>query len=89
MFHFPDFLLICETWCDDDILIVVKPYDECTIVRRDRNRHGGGVLLMALKQYQIKARAFNNYSIESDGENVKLGDELFIFGCIYRPPGMD
>ena len=65
MSHLPDFLLIHETWCGDNILFVVKPYDEHTLVRRDRNRHRGGVLLMTLKKYQIKECAFNNYNIES------------------------
>ena len=60
MSHLPDFLLICETWCDDDILYVVKPYDEYTIVRCDRKRHGGGVLLLALNNINLKSMLLNS-----------------------------
>ena len=85
----PDFLLICQTWCDDAILFVVKSYDEYTIIRRDRNIHGGGVLLMALKQDQLKKCAVNNFNDESVWCECKLGGDLFIFGCIYRPLILD
>ena len=68
---------------------MVKLYDEYTIIRRSRNKHGGGVLLMALKQYKIKDCVFNNNNIESVWCECKLGGELFIFGCIYRHPGID
>ena len=64
---------------------MVKPYNACTIVRRDRNRHGGGVLLIASKQYQIKECTFNNYNIESAWYECKLGGE-FLYLVVFIVP---
>ena len=43
--HNPDFICICETWlnpeiCDSEISML-----DYNIIRLDRNRHGGGILL--------------------------------------------
>ena len=91
MSHLPDFSLLCETGWDDDYLWLNLLMSSLLIVRRDRNGCGGGVVLMALKQYQIKecVFAFNNYNIESVWCECKLGGDLFVLGCIFWPPGLD
>lgn len=43
--HSPDYICIVETWLNKDILnneLCIEGYD---IIRLDRNRHGGGILI--------------------------------------------
>ena len=81
-----DLLCVCETWLDDSIgdsEIAVQGY---SVIRKDRNRHGGGVLVFI--KDGIK---FNSISC------IKIADIEAVFleitsrcrlvvGSLYRPP---
>ena len=42
----PDIIAICETWCDESIIFYDNIFQSYDIYRHDRNRHGGGVLIL-------------------------------------------
>lgn len=82
----PDLISICETWCDQSILFTLHPFDEYVIFRKDRNKNGGGVLIMILKKFQPSECKINTLNTESVWCQCNLGIVQFIFGCVYRPP---
>ena len=81
-------LAVCETWLDENVSndeIGVRGY---TILRKDRDRHGGGVLL-----YIKDSLAFNmRNDLDADGSEAIWAEILLprtrgiVVGCIYRPP---
>ena len=81
-----DILNVCETWLDNSVNDTEISVSGYAIVRKDRNRHGGGVL-MFLKE-DIK---FDLVSCDSQDQVeavfVKIcGQSEFVLGCLYRPP---
>ena len=41
----PDIISLCETWLDDSIASDELAIDCYSLIRRDRNRHGGGIAI--------------------------------------------
>ena len=87
-----DILAISEIWLDSNIFdfeIDIPKYD---LLRRDRNRHGGGVALYIRNDLEFKPRSDIN-----EGSNVEcVWAEVIpkhvspILVCsIYRPPSAD
>ena len=61
-----------------------------TLVRRDRNRDGGGVLLAVSNDLDFSEVSDNNFTnIEAVSVKVLLGSKQIIFSTIYRPPSAD
>ncbi len=85
----PDVLGICETWLDESIEDTEICPEGWSLVRRDRNRRGGGVALMISNHLRWRARPDL-----SDGSIESVWIELFpasckrstLLCCSYRPP---
>jgi hypothetical protein len=81
-----DIFIINESWLDgsfSDGDINIFNYD---VVRRDRNRQGGGVC-MYLKS-SLKYKVLHNFGtiIESLWVHISIDHKEFVIGTIYRPP---
>ncbi len=81
----PDIIALCETWLDDtvsDSEVFIPGY---CLVRRDRNRHGGGVLLYLHESIPIIS-ASKHPSIELLVVEVEMMKGPLTIGVYYRPP---
>ena len=64
--------------------VILQNYD---VFRNDRNRHGGGVMILCDKV--LNAQPVDNpytVNIEEILCNFTIGYGKFIFGCVYIPP---
>ncbi len=81
-------ITLSETWLDNSITdsdISLRGY---TIFRRDRNRHGGGVMMYVDQDLPVKRRYdLEHDSVESVWIELTLPHKLLIVGNYYRPPG--
>ena len=61
-----------------------------TLVRRDRNSDGGGVLLAVCNDLDFR-EVSDNYVTNIEAVSVKVlrGSKQIIFSSIYRPPSAD
>ena len=61
--HRPDVICIAESWLSSDIDIsdAELHISGFQIVRKDRNRHGGGVLMYIRDVIQVETNASNQY----------------------------
>ena len=79
-------LAVTETFLDEDILDSELIDDNFTIFRRDRNRHGGGVMLVVDATIPAKRRQ----DLETDCEllwiELSLSPTNILFGVFYNPP---
>ena len=61
----PDIICVVETWLDTDILeskIAIQGY---TVIRLDRNRHGGGIIYVAGYEKRDLIAHFPNLHIQT------------------------
>ena len=88
--HSIDVMTLSETWLDDTVsdLEVCPPHYGLNIVRRDRNRRGGGVAILFSGHMR-----FRSCFVLSDGNVESLWVELFpnskravLLCCAYRSP---
>ena len=81
-----DVVAITETFLDDNILDGELVDQSFTIFRRDRNRHGGGVMLVLISGIP----AYRHYDLETNCELlwVELTTTLrnILVGVFYCPP---
>jgi hypothetical protein len=80
-----DVICINETWLDDsleDHEVLIPGYE---IIRRDRNKYGGGVCFYIKKYLNFSIRNVGN-AIESLWIELKFNRKTLIVGTIYRPP---
>ena len=84
----PSIVCIVETWLSEDILdqeISIENYD---VVRLDRNRHGGGVLMYIHTSltWEILLRGQNN--LEFLSLSIRLSSSVYkhCVSVLYRPP---
>ena len=84
----PQVLLFTETWFDESVILFGYINDKYNIFRHDRNKHGGGVMILIDKLYNTdlvkNSEQYNN--IESMWCRCKIGINYFLFGLVYRPP---
>ena len=88
--HDFDIVGISESHLDqsiDDSMISIPNYK---ILRKDRNRRGGGVCLY-IKEHIPYVRKYDLECIgtESIWIEFKVNTKKFLFGCYYRPPGQN
>ena len=86
--HSYDVILLSETHLDktiDDSEIDIHGY---ILFRKDRNRHGGGVLIYA-KEYLLPVlfADVDNANVESIFIKILGLKQPIFFGCYYRSPG--
>ena len=85
--HQFDIVCVNETWLDDSIDNAEISIPSYSIVRKDRNRNGGGVCFYVKDtiQYRFENDQFGN-AIESLWLSVKQKHYYLVIGTIYRPP---
>ena len=84
----PDIIALCETWLDEtiaDLEIFLPGY---YIVRRDRNRRGGGILLYVRDSIPISTTVVHP-TLELLSVELTLKQGPLLFCLIYRPPSAD
>ena len=82
-------LAVSETFLDDNILNSERGCSSYTIFRRDRDRQGGGVMLLVHNTIPATRR----FDLESDCEilwtELRMQPTSILFGVYYRPPRTD
>ena len=88
----PDVIIGCESWLDPAISnseVFPDGYNK-NVIRRDRNKFGGGVFISAKDELELSEIKTDT---ESDCEIVWCDIKTFqgnvILGSFYRPPGTD
>ena len=84
--HDFDVFSVNETWLNEsvnDSEIAITGYN---LIRKDRNRNGGGVCFYVKQSIDFKERNDIGNGIESLWFSVKHKNKLVMFGTIYRPP---
>ena len=57
------------------------------ILRKDRNKFGGGVIIMDKNLHSECLKTLHiNDIVESSWCKFKISKEIFVFGIIYKPP---
>ena len=85
----PHIICINETKLDDSIDDSLVHIDGYAVIRKDRNKHGGGVALYIHQNiyFELKRELMCD-EIESISVQIKNGRfKPFIVTSIYRPPG--
>lgn len=77
----PDCICIVESWLSSDIFNSFFCIDSYDIIRLDRNRHGGGVLLF------VKSVYVHGSYLELVIVSVCLFSVTLTIALFYRPPG--
>ncbi len=86
----PDVVAITESFLDGSILDSEVVDDSFLIFRKDRNRHGGGVMILVRRGIPAVCR---DDLMNMDKESEVIWIELLVkprtilFGVFYRPPG--
>ena len=83
--YLPDVICVVETWLSSDILDSEISLPGFSLFRRDRNRHGGGVLVYiqsGLFSSEIKLAS----SLEFILLSIKTKKSVFHLGTFYHPP---
>ena len=84
----PALAFITESWLDDSICDgEVLPDSNYSLFRRDRNRHGDGVLAaVANHLYPIRISEFEHPDLELLWLEISTVSGKLLLGCVYRPP---
>ena len=85
----PSIIIITETW-SDEYVVLPKFLSSCySVIRKDRNRHGGGVIILI--DTNIGATEITNIivNIENTWCSFNVGDDSYLLGAINRPPNND
>ena len=80
----PQVLLFTKTWFDEFVILSGYINDKYNIFRHDRNKHGGGAMILIDKLYNTNLvkniEQYNN--VESMWCRFKIGINYFLFGLI-------
>ncbi len=79
-------MCITESWLDSSITDNELCIDEYSIIRLDRNRHGGGVALYIDYMLRHKIIYLGNVNFECVIVTVNVGSCKICVGVVYRPP---
>ena len=84
----PAALQLCETWLDESVTDSEIDIQDYHVVRKDRNRNGGGVLIYIRSDIAFNTRSdLINDSIEAIWVDILLPKtKPILVGSIYRPP---
>ncbi len=82
-----DILTLSETWLDGSITDDQLKLDGYNLIRKDRNRHGGGVAVFIRNDIHFKVcEEYSNDSYEVIWLHVYFGSKKVLFGTVYVPP---
>ena len=81
----PSIIALCETWLDESVPESVLFIPNYHIIRRDRNRHGGGLLLYISDDIPSTCLCRHS-SLELLVVELKLKRGLLTLVLFYRPP---
>ena len=81
-----DFITVTETWLSADVLDRELYLPRYTIIRRDRNRHGGGVAIYVSTSVSFRSLVDPCPNLELIILEFTLKTQLYTLGVIYRPP---
>ncbi|XP_047142969.1 uncharacterized protein LOC124817187 [Hydra vulgaris] len=80
----PHVIFFAETWFTDLSDVAVPGYQPH---RKDRDNRGGGVAIYTRDDIivsEVSSTQLNSTSIEQIWRKIKLGQESFLLGCLYR-----
>ena len=89
-FDKPDIVAITETWLSDEIGVAELVNNDYCVFRRDRNRHGGGVMLLVNNNIQTTRRIdLEDATTELLWIELSHSKGRTLLGVFYRPPSSD
>ena len=83
--HYPDMICITESWLSPEVLDTEIAIPGYYTVRRDRNRHGGGVLMYIQQKYMVMQLPVDPH-LELITVSTHYRNVNFCFSLFYRPP---
>ena len=82
-----DIMGMCETFLDDNVADNEICIDGYTVVKKTRNRHGGGVLLFIKAGIQYtEITNLAGSEVEGVWANMQCDKQHLALGVMYRPP---
>ena len=82
-----DIVAFTETHCDDTVSDNELQLDDFDFIRKDRTRHGGGVIIYIKKQFGFQRLLDIECELEALWISVKMRDIKPLLICVlYRPP---
>ena len=82
----PHIVCLTETWLDEDIGDHEICFGNYNIVRRNRNRHGGGVAMLIQNSLSFNILVKGTDDLEVIFVSLSCSSGKFCFGIFYRPP---
>ena len=82
----PDIVCITETWLDNGISDNELTIPGYCIIRLDRNRHGGGVLMYIRCTLQTQVLSLGHFDFEFMIVSVNNANCRYCMGLFYRRP---
>ena len=79
-------LAVGETWLDESVLDSEIDIDGYSVLRRDRNRHGGGVMFYVCDNVSYKHVSITTEEVENIWLSLVVNKKSYLIGNIYRPP---
>ena len=79
-------MCIVETWLDNGISNDELTIPGYSIIRLDRNRHGGGVLMYVRRSLQTQVLSSGPSDLEFLLISVNNVNLRYCIGLLYRPP---
>lgn len=85
-----DVIAMTETWLDESITDGIIEIPNYAVFRRDRTRHGGGVLLYVNYSLPVvKCEDIDIQGTEMILVQITLDRKKILIACCYRPPGQN
>ena len=80
MKQLPGMIFITETWLDNNYIISDFISEHFHVIRKDRNRNGGGIMILVKKFFSVTETVMHdNFSeIEPAWTCCKLGLKIFV-----------
>ena len=89
MSKLPSIVIITETWLDEYV-VLPKLLSSCySVIRKDRSKHGGGVIILIDTNIGATEITNINDNIEDAWCSFNVGDDSYLLGARYRPPNND
>ena len=81
-----DFITVTETWLSAGVLDRELYLPGFTVIRRDRNRHGGGVAIYVSNAFSVRPLVDSGLQLELIFLECTIKSHLYTLGVFYRPP---